>query len=151
MDALRLAKKLFGRPKPLPAGSSSPARLWLDPGFVGSVAIGLIAIGLVWGAAWRSSTSDLRHAEETAYDYTANLARAFKEHITRLLQANDQILLFARSSYAKDPAGFDLSAWAREQEFSAKVALQISIIDRSGILVASTLGMPAERIDLSDR
>jgi diguanylate cyclase (GGDEF)-like protein len=49
------------------------------------------------------------------------------------------------------PARFDLMRWARDQKFVTDVSLQIVIINKAGMLAATTLGMPSAPMDLSDR
>jgi diguanylate cyclase (GGDEF)-like protein len=117
----------------------------------GSILIGLFSMGVIWLGAWYIANEDAKRTESTAYQDTANLARAFEEHIIRLIQAHDQILLFARTSYAKNPDNFDLGQWSRDQHFATDVTLQIATTDKDGILTGSNLGMPAARTDLSDR
>ncbi|HEY7246279.1 MAG TPA: EAL domain-containing protein [Xanthobacteraceae bacterium] len=97
------------------------------------------------------ASQDAGRTETAAYEETASLARVFEETIIRLIQAHDQTLLFARASYLKDPEQFDLSQWARDQQFASDVSLQIVIIDKQGMLAGSSLGMPAAPMDLSDR
>src|SRR5437763_16784496 len=64
-----------------------------------SLLLGLLAIALAWlGASWMG-IEDTRRSEAAAYQETSNLARVFEENIIRLIQAHDQILLFARASY----------------------------------------------------
>src|SRR5215475_2766917 len=96
-------------------------------------------------------SQDSERSETAAYKETANLARVFEENIIRLIQAHDQILLFARSAYANDPGRFDLAQWARDQKFVSDVSFQIVIIDKNGMLAGTTLGMPQDPMDLSDR
>jgi diguanylate cyclase (GGDEF)-like protein len=117
----------------------------------GSILIGVFSLAVIWLGAWYIANEDAKRTESTAYQDTANLARAFEEHIIRLIQAHDQILLFARTSYAKNLDDFDLAQWSRDQHFATDVTLQIATTDKNGILTGSNLGMPAERTDLSDR
>ena len=130
--------------------ASPVARLW-DSGIYVSILVGIFSVAVVWLGAWYISTEEFKRTEAAAYQDTANLARAFEEHIIRLIQAHDQILIFARTSYSKDPRHFDLMRWAREQQFATDVTLQIATTDKRGILTGSNLGMPSTRTDLSDR
>ena len=116
----------------------------------GSIFVGLLA-GTIWLGAFYMATEDADRTEAAAYHDTANLARAFEENIIRLIQAYDQILLFARSTYTKNPEAFDLIEWAHRQQFSSEAGFQIVIINETGVLAASTLGMPESPMDLSDR
>src|SRR3954465_12737747 len=92
---------------------SGGATLW-DSGIYVSILVGAFSVAVAWLGAWYISTEELERTEAAAYQDTANLARAFEEHIIRLIQAHDQILIFARTSYSKDPQSFDLAQWARE-------------------------------------
>src|SRR5256885_5979204 len=78
-----------------------------NSGARGSILLGVFAVGLDWFGAWYMASKDASRSETAAYHDAANLARVFEENIIRLLQAHDQILLFARSSYVKQPEQFD--------------------------------------------
>lgn len=106
---------------------------------------------LVWGAIAMQLRQERIDAERDAIKDTGNLARAFEENIIRSITAIDQVILFARDSYARDPGRFDLNNWARDRPFLNEQTLQISIIDRRGMLVQSNLGPPPSPVDLSDR
>src|SRR5262249_45842449 len=148
----RWISAMWWRKDPADCGSapSRVATLW-DSGIYVSILLGAFSVAVAWLGAWYLSTEELKRTEAAAYQDTANLARAFEEHITRLIQAHDQILIFARTSYAKDPQHFDLARWAREQQFATNVTLQIATTDKRGLLTGSNLGMPSTTTDLSDR
>jgi diguanylate cyclase (GGDEF)-like protein len=132
---------------------TAPSRvgtLW-DSGIYVSILLGAFSVAVAWLGAWYISTEDLERTEAAAYQDTANLARAFEEHIIRLIQAHDQILIFARTSYSRDPQHFDLMQWAREQQFATNVTLQLATTNKRGMLTGSNLGMPSTPTDLSDR
>jgi len=79
----------------------------------GILLMGLLSVGTIGVGTWYLTTLDVKRAEDGAFQDTANLARAFEEHIVRLIQACDQILLSARSSLAREGDRFDLGRWAR--------------------------------------
>lgn len=116
-----------------------------------SILVSLLSVAVIWAGASYLTTVDARRTEAAAFQDTANLARAFEEHIIRLIQAHDQILLFARSSLAKDPERFDLTQWARDQQFANDVTLQIAVSDKDGILTASNLGLSPTPTSIRDR
>src|SRR5579863_1241491 len=116
-----------------------------------SIILALLTAGTLWVGAWYMADQDASRTQTAAFNDTENLARAFEENIIRLIQAYDQTLLFARSSYATSPGDFDLAKWAHEQHFVTDAALQIVIIGKSGVLADSTLGRPKTPMDLSDR
>src|SRR5215510_5369880 len=113
MDRLRRwISAMPWRKDPADCGTA-PSRvgtLW-DSGIYVSILLGAISVAAAWLGAWYISTEELDRTEAAAYQDTANLARAFEEHIIRLIQAHDQILIFARTSYSKDPQHFDLMQW----------------------------------------
>jgi diguanylate cyclase (GGDEF)-like protein len=117
----------------------------------GSVLLGLFSVAIIWLGAWHMAREDASTTEIAAYHDAENLARAFEENIIRLIQAHDQILLFARTSYVKGGPHFDLRQWASGQRFLTDVSFQIIIIDQNGMLAGTTLGMPVDPMDLSDR
>ena len=111
----------------------------------------LLSVAVIWLGAWYLTSVDAKRTEEGAFQDTANLARAFEEHIIRLIQACDQVLLFARSSYEKEPRQFNLKRWASEQKFANDVTLQIAIADKNGILTASNLDLSPTPTSIADR
>src|ERR1700745_1744341 len=78
-----------------------------DPSTYGTILFGLFSLAVVWVGAWYIAAEDIKRTEAAAYQDTANLVRAFEENIVRLIQASDQILLFARNSYSREPQHFD--------------------------------------------
>src|SRR5689334_6427249 len=66
-----------------------------------TIIVGVFSLAVIWFGVGYIATEDYKRTEATAYQDTANLARAFEEHIVRLMQAHDQILLFVRASIAK--------------------------------------------------
>ena len=113
--------------------------------------LGLCAVALLWAGIYQFLSIDKERAEQRAVHDTANLARAFEEHIVRSIQAADQTLLSLRESYMRDPAHFDLPAWSRNIQLLPSVSIQIGLIDTDGHLLTNNTGPLTERIDLSDR
>src|SRR5882672_4276166 len=146
----RFMRKLRRWISPMSWRTPPVATLW-DSGIYVTILLGVFSVAVAWLGAWYISTEELERTEAAAYQDTANLARAFEEHIIRLIQAHDQILIFARTSYSKDPQSFDLAQWAREQQFATDVTLQIATTDKRGMLTGSNLGMPSTPTDLGDR
>ena len=120
-------------------------------GQAGGAILGLCAIVVLWGGILHSLSVEREQALRGAAQDTSNLARAFEEHIVRSIKAVDQTLLYVRDSYEKDPAGFDISAWAKNVQFLTDLTFQIAMIDKDGIFQGSNLLASAERVNLSDR
>jgi diguanylate cyclase (GGDEF)-like protein len=132
-------------------GRRSVSTAFANPGARNIILVSVLATAVIWLGAWHLAGLDARRAEDGAFRDTANLARAFEEHIIRLIKACDQILLFARSSFGRDPTGFSLKQWAHDQNFANDVTLQIAIADKTGILTASNLPLSPKPTSIRDR
>jgi two-component system, sensor histidine kinase len=115
---------------------------------------GLLMLGvllLIWSGIWLLTRQERIAMETDATMESSILARAFEENIIRSINSIDQVILFVRDSYARDPARFDLTSWARDRPFLNEQTLQISLIDAKGMLIQSNLGPTQTPVDLSDR
>jgi PAS domain S-box-containing protein len=115
------------------------------------VYVGLFGIVILWSGVLYTLAVQRDQALRGAIQNVTNLSRAFEEHVVRSIKAVDQTLLYVRDSYAKDPTGFDISAWTKNTQFLTDLTFQISLIDKSGILIGSNLTSGGNRLDLSDR
>jgi diguanylate cyclase (GGDEF)-like protein/PAS domain S-box-containing protein len=115
----------------------------------GSAAICLVSVITIWTGAAHIVAEDYRRTRETALHDTANLARAFDEHVVQSLQALDQTLLIARDAYLQNGLNFDLPRWVIESKFRTDVAFNISIADRSGRIIASKI--TSDPVHIGDR
>jgi signal transduction histidine kinase/DNA-binding response OmpR family regulator len=106
---------------------------------------------LLWGSIALQLRQELLTTEHEAIEDTSILANAFEENVIRSIHSIDQVILFIRDSYARDPAKFDLLTWARARPFLNDLTLQISLIDPHGMLIQSNLGPIGTPVDLSDR
>ena len=106
---------------------------------------------LIWGGMWLQVRLERIATERDVLKETSNLALAFEENIVRSINAIDQVILFLRDSYARDPARFDLLTWARERPFINDQTFQFSLVDASGGLVQSNLAATRQLVNLSDR
>ena len=71
---------------------------------------------------------------------SSNLAQAAAESIGQTIGGVDDALRFMRSVYTSDPKHFDLGAWASRVNRTHGVAFEFALIDRNGMLAASSLG-----------
>jgi diguanylate cyclase (GGDEF)-like protein/PAS domain S-box-containing protein len=113
----------------------------------GSAAVCLVSVITIWAGAAHIIGEDYRRTRETALHDTANLARAFDEHVIQSLQALDQTLLIARDAYLQNGVRFDLPRWVIESKFRTDVAFNISIADRSGKVIATKITSDPVRVD----
>jgi signal transduction histidine kinase/CheY-like chemotaxis protein/HPt (histidine-containing phosphotransfer) domain-containing protein len=113
--------------------------------------LAVAAIALIWGGLYLNVREERLQTERAARQNALNLTRAFDEQITRSFRAVDQTLLYVRDTYERDPGGFDIGLWSKNSEFITDFAIQVSVVDKDGLVVTSNLDPSAKRIDLSDR
>ena len=112
--------------------------------------IGAAFLGLLWLAALfeieRSHEAAVREAEQrTRVD-----ARVFGEYAESTIKRIDELLIHLRAQWQGDPQRFAESVLQR-QEHVTDLAFQVAVINRDGILVFSSLGVPEGRMDLTER
>ena len=89
-------------------------------------------------------------ALEDARTVARNLNTAFEQHVVRSIRNIDQMLLFARAEFQRDPAAFSPERLGKSDFFPKDMALQLAAIGPDGMMLASSLPS-AGLIDLSDR
>src|SRR5579864_5101177 len=100
---------------------------WLRAVAQGSTLLSVMMIALVWlgvGFHLRVEHSD---AEGAAVQNSANLARAFEEHLSRSLNEIDRSLKIIRSNYQLDPGRFDLRRWLSVSQLFDDQTLQVAV------------------------
>lgn len=113
-------------------------------------AFGILVLALLWlGLAWDLGRERARVLAQAEAD-TANLARAFQEHIQRTVAGLDQALLYMEAAYEDDPQAFRLADMVAHSAILRNVSFQLARVDAKGMLVDSTVPgfVP---VDLSDR
>ncbi|HEY8564181.1 MAG TPA: PAS domain S-box protein [Beijerinckiaceae bacterium] len=112
--------------------------------------LGLIALiwaGLLFHLRERESTA-LAQVERDA----TNLVVAIEAQVERTLAGLDQVLLLTKAEYEDDPKQFDFQSWTKRLSSVRQVALQVSLVDASGTVIATSLGpVPNPAPNLSDR
>ena len=109
------------------------------------------AIILMWVALLMHNNDQLAQALRTSQVTTSNLARAFEESLVRSIREIDQTLLYVRALRARDGAALDLRPWIEGADPENRLAAQIAMADREGLVTFSNLKPMMTRIDLSDR
>jgi two-component system, sensor histidine kinase len=69
----------------------------------------------------------------------------------RTVREIDQTLRYVRAMYERDGTALDLQPWVDSAEPEHRLAMQIAIMDRNGLVVMSNLRKVTERVDLSER
>jgi len=125
---------------------SGRRRQWL-----GTLIAVALAVGAIWGTTAVELSRDYRQAEGAALSDAANLARALEENLLRAVEAIDQQLLFVRAMHLTNPTYFDLTSEAKGAYLLRDLTFQVTIADKDGVVVRTSLGPVTTRIDLSDR
>lgn len=112
--------------------------------------LGLLA--LIWVSTfvilWREKQHELEFAENTM----AALSKIYSETTTRIFSDIDLTLRGVQSSFAQLGTNFDIDRWTSQQGHNDKLRVQISIIDRDGFVVKSTLARSnSKSISIADR
>src|ERR1700694_603272 len=84
---------------------------WLRAIAQGSTLLSAIAVGLVWAGVGFLSDVKRNDVEREAVQISANLARAFEEHLSRSLNEIDRSLKIIRTNYTLDHNRFNLRAF----------------------------------------
>ncbi len=125
---------------------------WLRAIAQGSTLLSAMMIALVWigvGFHLKVENSD---AESGAVQNSANLARAFEEHLSRSLYEIDRSLKIIRANYLTDPDGFDLRGWLKISHLFDENTLQVAIISPAGFIKLSNINSATSvGTDLRDR
>jgi diguanylate cyclase (GGDEF)-like protein len=125
---------------------------WLRAVAQGSTLLCVMMIGLVWLGVDFYLKVEYGDAERAAVQNSANLARAFEEHLSRTLNEIDRSLKIIRSNYLLDQDRFDLRRWLSISQLFDDHTLQVAIIDADGFIKLSSINSPgAVGTDLRDR
>jgi signal transduction histidine kinase len=97
-----------------------------------------ILIALTWIGARSAIQSHHAASQARAESAVVNEALVFEGQVRRQLLAIDQTLRILQMEWRRDPAHFDLDAWARQVVGLTDVSLQIFVTDAEGIVRASS-------------
>lgn len=123
---------------------------WLRASLQGTTVLGVVLIAITWVTLIVHLDIGRRKAIDAASQNAENLARSFEAHIARAISDQDGTLLVLRAMHERDPASFNSVDWARYAGIISDVVMQYSVIDDTGVLVASSL-TPFRTADMSDR
>ncbi len=126
-------------------------RRWFRRLDLGQVAIVAGLLALLWAALLLNMQREYQRIDAAAWRESGNLARALDESLTRTFAGTDQTLLFLRELYRRDPRNFDLTGWAKDPYWTNGPVIQLAVNGPDGLVIASNLGMPATKVDISDR
>ena len=132
--------------------SLETGRRWLRATAQGSTLLSVMMIAVVWAGVGFHLKVENEDAEAAAVQNSANLARAFEEHLSRSLNEIDRSLKIIRSNYTLDPAGFNLRRWLSISHIFDENTLQVAIISPEGFIKESNINSATSvGTDLRDR
>lgn len=116
------------------------------------IATSVLAIALLWILLALHLLHDRSQTRAAAETNAANLARAFEEHVANSVRNIDNMLIHLRDEYQRSPNGMiNHLQRMKDNKASGTQVIQISAINRQGILVFSSRGIPSTTLNLSDR
>jgi len=120
--------------------------------FAAELVLTFAITAMLWGGIALLLAQQRSDLISSARHDTENLARAFEENTAHSIDAADQVLLFLRSLYMRNPDRFDFEGWNENVHNSDGLLLQIAILGKDGVVIATNLGpVLGGRMDLSDR
>jgi two-component system, NarL family, sensor histidine kinase BarA len=109
----------------------------------------LVVVTMLWTGLLldinRSKSLALAEASQDA----SNLAVVLREHVGRTMHAIDQLMI-AIIADNTDTGNLHIPAWVKRSPFLGEISIQISMVNRSGVVVASDLGLSGSP-NVSDR
>ena len=110
-------------------------RVIVSPLNAGLLVIGLSVIFLIWLGVWRNLESRRDFALEHSRNDGLFLTSALAENLTNLIDRVDPQLLMLKQRYELDPNRFDLAALVASTALTSRDPLQVSLMDRHGVLL----------------
>lgn len=116
------------------------------------VSTSLLAIAAIWVLLALHLNHDRDRTRSAAETNAANLARAFEEHVANNVRNLDNMLLHLREEYQLSPLRLpDHHKLMTGYDTSRSQIIQVSIINRQGVMIFNNKGLPDIPIDVSDR
>jgi diguanylate cyclase (GGDEF)-like protein len=114
--------------------------------------LGTIIIAMLWIGIVVKYSERVRTDQSEAVRTNENFAMVFEENVLRSLSEIETAIFYLRQNVEAGFATSDYPTILRKTEVRSELLLQLSIVDASGIIRASTVGpQPTPPVDLSDR
>ncbi|HWP26277.1 MAG TPA: EAL domain-containing protein [Xanthobacteraceae bacterium] len=124
---------------------------WLNSWAQTTTYLGVVMIGVIWTAAFHLANEKYEHTLEGAQRQGANIARAFAEYISRVINGTDGQLIVLRELYHANPESGEFAYWVGNAKFKNDLAVQFALTDARGQVLFSSIGPLASTIDISER
>lgn len=120
----------------------------------GSLLFEILSVAGSLAVIWIAVTLGLAHeravTETNALQVTSNLARSLQESTQRVIAEIDNSLLNARAIREAEGANFSLPSWVARQTAPDRLRAQVSMSDRDGNVIDSTLAA-FHNVNVADR
>jgi diguanylate cyclase (GGDEF)-like protein/PAS domain S-box-containing protein len=117
--------------------------------------LGVAVIATIWCGVFFLTNQERERAYEDGIRQGTNLARVFKEYISRVIGGADSVLLTLREAYGQNTRQIDIAHLLRYSQLQNNGVLQYAIIGADGRFKFSTLRQIASNAnadaDVSDR
>lgn len=117
--------------------------------------IAALALGIIgWTTLLTTLEEDKRDIENASLKEAAALSRSYADHLTRVLEAVDQVILHVRYEWKLTQGRLHLDTAEARGLFSPPSVFRVAVIDRNGFIATSTfadLRDPGHRRSLTDR
>ena len=109
-------------------------------------------LGIIWAATWQQIQTERNALLRDSILETANLAIVFEQNVARSISDIDRLTMFMRDSHERSGFKADWDSLVNGRFTIDEQAIQVGIVNSSGIVVASSLGLdPLKPVDVSDR
>lgn len=126
-------------------------RIWLMKGQSGLVVLlGVLLIAGLWLYSWQKISDDYDRSIEESSQETMNLARAFEEHVRRVVSDADKDLLALKWDYEKNGISSQVFASLKESSLTDPSKKVVSIFNEQGKIIQSSIAVDLT-LDRSDR
>ncbi len=115
---------------------------------IGSLCMSIVV--LIWVGLLYDSNRSERTALQQGRKDASNLAIAFRENVTGIMSAIDQLTIVISADHSKHPDDFSIPEWVDKSPLLQGLALQVAMSGPDGIVRTSNLRLDG-RVDLSDR
>ena len=102
-------------------------------------AFSVFLVVITWAAIAYTVALERDLTLRTAVKETANLARAFEEHVVRTIRQVDQVALFVKDEYERNGAAIDLARYTAQGRINAELYNQVGVIEPTGLYILSNL------------
>jgi hypothetical protein len=116
------------------------------------IGLSVALVVAIWSCAWLHINNEKASLQRANLQESVNLANLLEKNIARTIGEIDRLVVFVRSLHTQGIARDDWSTLIQARSLTDQHAIQISVADARGTVIASSLGaLPEKPIDVSDR